>query len=68
MELLDYDERFLAAPKDAEKLAQAVKFIYNNPKKVHEFVELNKQKVRKFFDRKKVYRRYGEIYNNLKGK
>ncbi len=68
LELLDYDERFLAAPKDAEKLAQAVKFIYNNPKKVHEFVELNKQKVRKFFDRKKVYRRYGEIYNNLKGK
>jgi glycosyltransferase involved in cell wall biosynthesis len=66
LELLDYDERFLAAPKDAEKLAQCVKYIYNNPKKVSELVELNKQKVRKFFDRTKVYQRYGEIYKNLK--
>jgi glycosyltransferase involved in cell wall biosynthesis len=66
LELLDYDERFLAAPKDAEKLAQCVKYIYNNPKKVGELVEQNKQKVKKFFDRTKVYQRYGEIYKNLK--
>jgi len=66
LELLDYDERFLAAPKDADKLAQCVKYIFNNPKKVSEIVEMNKQKVRKFFDRKKVYQRYGGIYKKIK--
>ncbi|MBN1797294.1 MAG: GT4 family glycosyltransferase PelF [Spirochaetales bacterium] len=66
LELLDYDERFLAAPKDAEKLSSCVKYIYNNPKKVIELVEMNKQRVRKFFDRNKVYQRYGEIYKTIK--
>ncbi len=66
LELLDYNERFLAAPKDAEKLAQCIEYIYNNPKKVGELVEQNKHKVKNFFDRTKVYQRYGEIYRNLK--
>jgi glycosyltransferase involved in cell wall biosynthesis len=66
LELLDYDERFLASPKDADKLAQCVKYIFENPKEIDELKELNRQKVEKFYDRKKVYQQYGEIYKSLK--
>jgi glycosyltransferase involved in cell wall biosynthesis len=64
-ELLDYDERFLSSPKDPEKLAQGVKYIYDNPREMEKIILKNKDKVIKFYDRKEVHRRYEEIYLRL---
>ena len=64
-ELLDYDERFLAASKDAEKLAQAVRHVHDKPAEIEELVRKNKEKVARFYDKAQVYERYHEIYRNL---
>jgi glycosyltransferase involved in cell wall biosynthesis len=64
-ELLDYDERFLAAPKDAEKLAHAVRYIHDHPREIGELVQKNMQKVARFHDKVEVYKRYGRIYRQL---
>jgi polysaccharide biosynthesis protein PelF len=64
-ELLGYDERFLAASKDAEGLARAVISIHDRPGEMEEVVRANREKVRKFYDKAVVYARYGEIYGNL---
>jgi glycosyltransferase involved in cell wall biosynthesis len=64
-ELLDYDERFLAPPKDPEKLARAVKYIHENPDEVKKYFTRNKEKVFKFYNRIEVHRKYEEIYARL---
>jgi glycosyltransferase involved in cell wall biosynthesis len=64
-ELLDYDERFLASPKDPEKIAMCVKYIYDNPLEVEKFLERNKEKVFRFYNRIEVHKRYEEIYKFL---
>lgn len=67
-ELLDYDERFLAASKDSEKLAQAVRFIHDHPAEIETLVRKNMQKVARFHDKAEVYRRYLGIYRQLSRK
>ncbi len=64
-ELLDYDERFLASPKDPEKLAVCVKYIYDNPAEVGKFLARNREKVLRFYNRIEVHKRYEEIYKFL---
>jgi polysaccharide biosynthesis protein PelF len=66
-ELLDYDERFLASPKDPEKLALAVKYIHDNPQDVAKYLAKSKEKVLRFYSRLEVHKRYGEIYSMLSG-
>jgi polysaccharide biosynthesis protein PelF len=66
-ELLDYDDRFLAPPKDPEKLALCVKYIHDNPQEVLKFVTKSKEKVLKFYNRTEVHKRYSEIYSLLCG-
>ena len=63
-ELLDYDERFLAPSKDAEKLAEGVEYIYKNPEIMKNIVVRNREKVLKFYDRRKVYKTYYNIYKS----
>jgi glycosyltransferase involved in cell wall biosynthesis len=67
-ELLDYDERFLAASKDASKLAQGVKYIYENPQEMEQLVNKNKKKVLSFYNRKKIHNQYREIYRDFYSK
>ncbi len=64
-ELLDYDDRFLAPSKDPVKLAEGVEYIYNNPEEMTRVIEANREKVIKFYDREKVYRKYGDIYEAI---
>jgi glycosyltransferase involved in cell wall biosynthesis len=64
-ELLDYDERFLASPKDPEKIAMCVKYIYDNPKEVEKFLKRNREKVLRFYNRIEVHKRYEELYKFL---
>jgi glycosyltransferase involved in cell wall biosynthesis len=64
-ELLDYDERFLAASKDAGKLAQAVRYVHDHPSEMVGLAKKNRQKVDRFYDKARVYAQYLEIYTNL---
>jgi glycosyltransferase involved in cell wall biosynthesis len=64
-ELLDHDERFLASPRDAEKLARAVRYVHGHPAEMKALAVSNRQKVDRFYDKTRVYGRYGEIYASL---
>jgi glycosyltransferase involved in cell wall biosynthesis len=64
-ELLDYDERFLASSKDAQKLAQAVRYVHGHPDEMRAVSEKNRAKVDRFYDKTEVFRRYGELYRTL---
>ncbi|MBN2738272.1 MAG: GT4 family glycosyltransferase PelF [Spirochaetales bacterium] len=64
-ELLDYDERLLASPKDPEKLAQNVKWIFDHPSLLRDLIDRNKLKVVKFYDRQEVFRAYYELYRSI---
>lgn len=61
-ELLDYDERFLAASKDAEKIASGVVYLHDHPEETKALIEANKRKVRTFYDRRVVFETYGKLY------
>jgi glycosyltransferase involved in cell wall biosynthesis len=67
-ELLDYDERFLAASKDAPKLARAVRYVHDHPAEIQELVVKNRQKVIRFYDKAEVFSRYAELYARLAGR
>ncbi len=63
-ELLDYDERFLASSKDAEKIAEGVVYLHDHPEEVKDLVARNRQKVQRFYDRRTVYATYGKLYED----
>jgi glycosyltransferase involved in cell wall biosynthesis len=64
-ELLNYDERFLAASKDADSLARAVRYVHDQPEETGEIVKANREKVGRFYDKADVYRRYSGIYADM---
>jgi glycosyltransferase involved in cell wall biosynthesis len=66
-ELLDHDDRFLASSKDAAKLAQAVRYVHDHPEEMRGIAARNREKVGRFYDKTRVFERYGEIYNSLGG-
>jgi glycosyltransferase involved in cell wall biosynthesis len=67
-ELLDYDERFLAASKDAPKLARAARYVHDHPAEMEELIVKNRQKVIRFYDKAGVFARYAELYARLAGR
>lgn len=64
-ELLDYDERLLASTKDAAKLADAVAWIHDSPSEVKGLVSRNKDKVTRFYDKRKVFAQYRDLYLSM---
>lgn len=64
-ELLNFDERLLAPPKDAEKLARGIIFIRDNPEEVKEMVKRNREKVYGRYDRIQLHNTYRGIYEQL---
>jgi polysaccharide biosynthesis protein PelF len=64
-ELLDYDEKLLANSKDAEKLAQAVRYVHDHPEEMRGRAAANRDKVNRFYDKTAVFNRYHEIYRTL---
>ncbi len=61
-ELLDFDERFIASPKDAVQLARGIKYIHDHPEEMAELIEKNRKRVYQFYDRDTLHQRYREIY------
>ncbi len=66
-ELLDFDERLLAPPKDAEKLARGIIFIHDNPEEVKAMEKRNRKKVYKRYDRVQLHKTYRGIYEHFGG-
>jgi glycosyltransferase involved in cell wall biosynthesis len=66
-ELLDFDERFLAPSKDAEKLAAGVSFIHGHEAEMNTLIAANRKKVLKFYNRKEVHRTYQNLYLSMAG-
>ncbi len=64
-EMLDYDDRFLASSKDAEKLAWNVKYIKNNPKEMEGIIRSNKEKVNTLYNKNDLYATYQNLYHKL---
>lgn len=66
-ELLDYDERFIAASKDPEELARGIKFVHDNPEEMAGLIERNREKVLNFYNRQELLETYRDIYRELNG-
>ncbi len=66
-EMLDYDERFLAASKDAVKLAEGIQYIHDHPEEMEQINEKNIQKVKHFYDRLDLHRKFHNLYKELSG-
>lgn len=64
-EMLDYDERFLAPSKDAEKLAECIQYIYSHPAEMAKINEANKQKALHYYDKLDLHKRYHRIYTDF---
>lgn len=64
-EMLEYDERFLASSKDAERLARNVQYIHAHPDDMQEEVRKNKEKVRLRYNKNDLYDTYRKLYREL---
>jgi glycosyltransferase involved in cell wall biosynthesis len=61
-ELLNHDERLIAAPKDAEGIARRISRICTHPEEYTEWVRERQEAVRRHYDRTEIFRRYGDLY------
>ncbi len=66
-EMLDYDERFLAASKDPGKLAEGVLYAHDHPEEMAALNERNRQKTLLLYNKKDMLRRYRDLYASLRG-
>ena len=64
-EMLDYDDRFIAASKDAEKLARGVLYIHDNPQVMEELCRGYMKKVRAFYDKTDLHRTFRSLFHRL---
>lgn len=64
-EMLEYDDRFLASSKDAEKLAWNVKYIKNHPEEMEVIIKSNKEKVNTLYNKNDLYATYQNLYRKL---
>jgi glycosyltransferase involved in cell wall biosynthesis len=61
-EMLRFDDRLLAPSKDAEKLAEGIRFIHDNPEEVEQMKIRNREMVYEKYNRKDLHKRYLGIY------
>lgn len=64
-EMLDYDDRFLAASKDSEKLAQGILYIHDFPEVMKGIIEKNLEKVINFYDKLDLHKKYLSMYEEM---
>ncbi len=64
-ELLDYDERFLASPRDPGALAAGALYVHDHPDELRQAVAANRRRVETFYDKRILHARYRELYRSL---
>jgi glycosyltransferase involved in cell wall biosynthesis len=67
-ELLRFDDRFIAHPKDARKLAEGILYVHGHPEEMEQIKAENKRMVLERYDKAKVLDAYRELYFRLSGK
>jgi glycosyltransferase involved in cell wall biosynthesis len=65
-EMLDFDDRFLAASKDSAKLAEGIRFIHDHPDEMKAINERNRAKVTSLYDKKDLLDQYRRLYLKLR--
>jgi glycosyltransferase involved in cell wall biosynthesis len=63
-EMLSFDDRLLAPSKGAEKLAEGIRFIHDNPEEVEQMKIRNREMVFEKYNRKDLHKRYLGIYTS----
>lgn len=64
-EMLDYDDRFIAPLKDAEKLAEGILYIYDHPEEIQQLIIANKRKVHNFYNKQDLINKYLSLYREM---
>ena len=64
-ELIDFDYRFIAPSKDAEKLAEGVIYLHDHPDELEAMRKNNKQRVINLYDKRDLHRKFNNMYNAL---
>lgn len=65
-ELLNFDDRFLAPPRDAAKLAEGVLAIRDGGGEIAGLVEANRARTEEFYDKEELHQRYRDLYRRFK--
>jgi len=65
-EMLDFDDRFLAASKDSAKLAAGIRYIHTHPDEMKAINERNRAKVTSLYDKKDLLDQYRRLYLKLR--
>jgi polysaccharide biosynthesis protein PelF len=66
-ELVGNDDRFLAFPKDAEKLADCVAYVHDYPEEMRNINKANREMVIRNYNKKDLLESYRELYKKLLG-
>ena len=61
-ELLEGDRRFIAPVKDAEGIAEGIRYVFSHPQEMAELAERNRARAIADYDKKELLARYGELY------
>ena len=61
-ELLDFDDRFLSPSKDPEKLAEGIRYVYENKEEMKALIQKNRERVFQFYDRDTLFDTYRNLY------
>lgn len=64
-ELLDFDNRFLAPSRDADKLAEGILFIRQHPEEMRIINKKNHLMVKKYYDKIDLHKKYGDLYTDM---
>jgi glycosyltransferase involved in cell wall biosynthesis len=64
-EMMDFDDRFIAASKDAVGIAKGILYIRRNPEEIKLLVERNIVKVLTHYDKKTLLERMRAVYTKL---
>lgn len=64
-ELINFDYRFIAPSKDAEKLAEGVIYIHDHPEELDEMRKNNRQRVINLYDKYDLHKKYANMYSAL---
>ncbi|MBN2040049.1 MAG: GT4 family glycosyltransferase PelF [Spirochaetes bacterium] len=61
-EMLDYKDELLADPKDSEKIASGITYLYSQKEYRERLVKDNREKALKFYNKKDLIQTYNDLY------
>ena len=65
-ELLEGDSRFIAAPKDAVKIAEGILYVIEHPGEMASLAARNRERTVATYEKRDLLARYGELYSRFR--